>query len=268
MIHEHALRLCAMFLTHQKRFGNRQFYQNMSLLELVDRFLSKRAAFFLGTGDYYMLMDGTVGEGGWENVGTPNELPPLTLENCLSYDEMKLSAFLSVSSHTVFVNDGKRDNCGVFEKDRTRIEEDGVIVGLIGTRLTKENVMEHREIVKTPTQNTHRYGYGRFFVPTLQGIFSNFYGDSSLTYEEMLSTMKSSKDRYLGEFYDGSYFDTLVYRRRISLSIDTLLIEANHRAKVINKMAYVHVVGLGLGVWRLCEEQDEIFMDTFAARLE
>ena len=81
--------------------------------------------FFLDPNDYYMLMDGTVGEGGWENVGTPNEVRPLKLENCLSYDEMKLSAFLSVSSHTVFVNDGKRDNCGVFEKDRTRIEEDG-----------------------------------------------------------------------------------------------------------------------------------------------
>ena len=110
------------------------------------------------TDDYYILMDGTVGEGGWENVDTPNEVPLLKLENYQSYGEMKLSAFLSVSSHTVFINDGKKANCAVLEKERTRIEEDGVIMGLIGTTLTKENVMEHRDIVKMPTQNTHRYG--------------------------------------------------------------------------------------------------------------
>ena len=71
-----------------------------------------------------------------------------------------------------------------------------------------------------------------------------FYGDANLTYEDCLPNMKKNKDRYCALFED-AYFDKLVYCRRIALSIDTLLIEANDRAKKVNKMAYMQVVGLG-----------------------
>jgi hypothetical protein len=239
----------------------------MSLLDFIDRLLSKRAVSFVGVRDLYMLLDGSKGVGNWESIGSGNEVPPLVLEKYLSYDEIRLSALLSVSSHTCFVNDGNRRNEGVFEEDRKKVEEDGVIIGLIGTRLPKPKVMEYREIMKTKEQNNHENGYGRFFLPTLQGKFLNFYGDESATYDELLKKMKKANDRFV-DLHDGKYFDRLMYTRRIVLSIDTLLIEANERARRLNKMAYVHVVGLGLGVWKIYTEQDKLFMDAFAQRLE
>jgi hypothetical protein len=48
-----------------------------------------------------------------------NKIPEVVLEKNL----------LSVSSHTCFVNDGNRRNEGVFEEDRKKVEEDGVIIG-------------------------------------------------------------------------------------------------------------------------------------------
>lgn len=35
-------------------------------------------------------------------------------------------------------------------------------------------------------------------------------------------------------------------KKRFVISIDTLLLESQSRAKEMNKMAYVHVVGIGL----------------------
>ncbi|RZC37418.1 uncharacterized protein BDFB_004424, partial [Asbolus verrucosus] len=275
VIHEQALLLCAIFLDYQRKFGNIEFYKDMTLLQFIDRLLDKRAVAFVGSSDHYLLLNKVKGSGNWESVGTPDETPPLTLETCLSYDEIKLSALLSVSSHSYFINDGARNNYGEYETKRQKVEEKGVIIGLIGARLEKENVMEYREIMKTKEQNNERFGYGKIIgsgvdhsaVPTLQGKFLEFYGDDNASYDELLNKLKSSPDRYI-DMDEGAYFDKLMFERRIALSIDTLLIEANARAREEGKKAYIHVVGLGLGVWKICRDQDKIFLDTFAKRLE
>ncbi|GJQ66758.1 hypothetical protein Trydic_g15437, partial [Trypoxylus dichotomus] len=64
------------------------------------------------------------------------------------------------------------------------------------------------------------------------------------------------------------YFDNVMFSKRIAISIDTLLFEANHRAKERNTTAFVHVVGIGLGDWKCSVHQEEIFMETFAKRIE
>jgi hypothetical protein len=56
------------------------------------------------------------------------------LASCLSYDEMKLSATIIVSSHTEFINDGSRENRGVVSDDPDSIQPRGVIMGVVGTR--------------------------------------------------------------------------------------------------------------------------------------
>ena len=61
-----------------------------------------------------------------------------------------------------------------------------------------------------------------------------------------------------------NYFNAEVYQRRISLSVFPFLVEANHRAKLASKRAYVHVVGLGLGVWKVFQDQNELFVRVFA----
>ena len=51
------------------------------------------------------------GSGGFEAIGTDGE-QELKLADLQSYDEMQLSALLSVSVPTLFMNKGDRDNFG------------------------------------------------------------------------------------------------------------------------------------------------------------
>lgn len=63
------------------------------------------------------------------------------------------------------------------------------------------------------------------------------------------------------------FFDNLLMKKRYTISFDTLLLESNHRAKLAKKNAYVHVVGIGLGVWKACAHQEEIFLETMEQRI-
>ncbi|OWR44199.1 hypothetical protein KGM_212917B, partial [Danaus plexippus plexippus] len=101
---------------------------------------------------------------GWESVGTLQQKPPLLLENCLSYDEMKLSAMLYVSGFTYCINDGKRNNSGVVDEDG--VEEEAVIIGLIGPRFQRRCRMDNEDILITEEQNCIENGYGEEVTPT------------------------------------------------------------------------------------------------------
>jgi hypothetical protein len=73
---------------------------------------------------------------------------------------MKLSAFLSVSSWSYFINEGTRDNKGVPQNNTQRFTTRGIIIGLIGARLKRVGLMEWQEVLVTKTQNTKENGYG------------------------------------------------------------------------------------------------------------
>lgn len=270
VIHEQAVYLFLKFLEHKRKFGTdieKEIYEGMTLEMLVERLLRKRAVCFVGPYDRYMLLDGVVGSGSgkWELVGTQQEEEPLTLKNCLSYDEIKLSALLSVSSYTQFINLGDRLNGGVIEKDKKKIEDDGIIVGLVGARFQKDK-MEQQETIITKKQNVPENGYGNTAVPTTNSIFFDLYGEANLTYDQMLNQFKDTVK--FTQIEKDVYFNNMVHERRLALSIDTFLIEANERAKAVGKMAYLHVVGIGLGAWRISPHQNKIFMNTFAKRIE
>lgn len=66
----------------------------------------------------------------------------------------------------------------------------------------------------------------------------------------------------------GAIFDNQVYRKRLTIVFDCLLIEANQRALKAGKMAYIHLVGLGLGVWKTSDHQEKVFMECFSNRLK
>nr|XP_032521729.1 uncharacterized protein LOC116773410 [Danaus plexippus plexippus] len=122
---------------------------------------------------------------GWESVGTLQQKPPLLLENCLSYDEMKLSAMLYVSGFTYCINDGKRNNSGVVDEDG--VEEEAVIIGLIGPRFQRRCRMDNEDILITEEQNCIENGYGEEVTPTASNsakymwrkMWSEFYQVSS-----------------------------------------------------------------------------------------
>lgn len=59
-----------------------------------------------------------------------------------------------------------------------------------------------------------------------------------------------------------------MYKRRIRISVDILLSEANARAKEAQKSAYVVIVGLGLGVWAKNRiPQSKAFVECFTEAL-
>lgn len=266
IIHEYSLYLCASFLKFKRIHGSdieRRLYKDISVKDLIDRLLSKRAAAFIEPSDSYLLLNGEKGFGNWLSIGTLREKPPLTIEECLSYDEIKLSALLSVSSYSYFINDGNRHNNAVVNSNRSNIQDDGIIIGLIGTRLELENVMEYQELVVTRQQNVPPKYRKNNETPTIHNIFADFYEEPCFIYNE--NTLKND-ERFVPINTIG-YFDNIVYAKRLALSFDTLLLEANYRARNKNTTAYIHVVGLGLGVWKLSNHQEKIFVKTFGERL-
>lgn len=250
IIHERVLKFCATFLLEKRKNGTeieKTLYKNMTVTELIQRLLDKRSVLFVGQLDRYILLDNTFGANDWDTIGTDEETHPLVLANYLSYDEIKLSAFLSVSSHTYFINSGKRNNLGKVEENRNLLEEDGVIVGLVGPRLRKKYFMDYQEII---LENKTKKKISLL---------------TTKLYEEKVNT-SYDKSRHTVIKKD-VYFDNVIYSKRLAITFDTFLYEANQRALDCGKFAYVHVVGIGLGVWKMSPHQGEIFLDTFAKRL-
>ncbi|XP_053951688.1 uncharacterized protein LOC128859041 isoform X1 [Anastrepha ludens] len=280
IIHERVLGLYLAFLEHKCKYGNdieRAIYTEMTLTDLVQRLLIKRCVAFVGNSDEYLLITGQMGFGGFHDVGTTAERAELKLENVLSYDEIKLSAFLSVSSHTEFLNDGDRFNAGVIEMDKSKIEVAGVVIGMIGGRFEVMNVMEWQDIMITPMQNTIQQGYSYAVGEAAQANNNNnrivgyrqlwlrFYEEQDKLYEKvnLLDT-----PRYFKVPHTDFIFDNVTMKKRYAISFDTLLLEADARGVAADRQVYLHVVGIGLGVWRAVEHQCEIFLEAFGERLQ
>uniref|UniRef100_A0A1L8ECA9 Uncharacterized protein n=1 Tax=Haematobia irritans TaxID=7368 RepID=A0A1L8ECA9_HAEIR len=274
VIHERVLQLYLDFLEHKCQYGNdkeKEIYQNLSLTAFVQRLLTQRCASFFGKNDKFLLISRVRGCSGFMDVGTANEKPPLLLKNVLSYDEIKLSALLSVSSHSELINNGNRQNCGIIEKNKSLIEREGVVIGLIGARLTRRDVMEFKDIVIAKSQNTKEKGYGFGLdeeadtrAKDHRRIWKKFYQEPDLLYADV----KRDDKRFGPSKNQEDIFDNLIMKKRYAISFDTLLLESNARAKAAGKQAYVHVVGIGLGVWKAAEQQEKIFLETFTQRIQ
>ena len=82
-------------------------------------------------------------------------------------------------------------------------------------------------------------------------VFSRFYGLDRFpckTDEGLSDLVKQKKVLPIG---DRLFFNAEVYQKRIRVTAETFLIEANQRGRTWQKGVHVFVVGLGLGVWRI-----------------
>eukprot|EP01125_Pyxidicula_operculata_P008605 TRINITY_DN2876_c0_g1_i1.p1 TRINITY_DN2876_c0_g1~~TRINITY_DN2876_c0_g1_i1.p1 ORF type:complete len:1015 (+),score=248.67 TRINITY_DN2876_c0_g1_i1:2228-5272(+) len=121
------------------------------------------------------------------------------------------------------------------------------------------------------------YGEGdglRYFFPSFQQLES-LYQMKEEAKTEGKNTSPSSggyisprdkpkvQDKYFKLHLDNevAYFNIDVYKKRIQISIDTFLLDAQDRALTLKKNAYVHIVGIGLGAWKVCNEQETWFLD-------
>lgn len=216
----------------------------------------------MGAGDYTLLRDGGGAEKQqnigaaheeWDRVGTEDEglrNTYLFLKEYLSYDEIMLGSLLGVSGPSFFVNEGRRANMGRPGREGG-FERRGVVVGLVGARFEREDRMDSAYVlpaVSRPRQH-----------PELRELFLEFFGCGTTTTTGSVPVPRSV-----------SVFDEDVYKGRMRIGADILLLEAAQRAKDAGKKAYVYVVGLGLGVWSWPGpiNQARLYVETFIEALE
>ncbi|XP_052755403.1 LOW QUALITY PROTEIN: uncharacterized protein LOC113509428 [Galleria mellonella] len=287
LLHERVLILMANFLVFKRKYGSnieKELYSKMSVIELIDRILQKRAVCFMSRRDIYKLRTGEMGAGGWENIGTPQEYPPLVLADYLSYDELKLSALVSVSGPTACINDGARRNSGVVKEDN--IETDAIIIGVIGPRFERPGRVDCEDILITYEQNCAENGYGPLptDVPVTakhmwRKLWADFYQISSVTYAELTSKVtrieEAARDRrvfterYTRRPVGCGALVAAACGRRLALLADAALLEADTRAAAASRSrnAFVNIIGAGLGAWRISHHQLDLYILTFLQRI-
>ena len=263
IIHESVLELIQDFLSFKLRQGSpieKDLYKKMSLTEFVDRLVCKRPLVFFMPVDSWIAKDGSYGTGGWEDIGTEKEgSRDLKLESFLSYDEIKISALLQLSTQTILVNNGNRKNVGRPGESGTFTEE-AVYVGVVGARFEVAGRMEYQDMILDREQNVESNGYGQCDdKDSLQGVFAKFYGRGQGL--PLYSEVTHNPQRYVETGpSSGLFLDKEIYTRRMQISAETFLVEADHRGVQETRDVYCHVVGLGLGVWRISSEQNQLFL--------
>lgn len=260
LIHKDVRLFFNKFLQFKRQNGSaveKKLYANMRIDQFVMRLLENRPLMFMTASDQYLLQNRKRGYGGFEKIGTDSEKSPLILENYLSYDEMAVAALIGMSSSTYFINNGARDNKSI-KGAVGSYEQEGIYVGLVGARFEKPGYMEWQHMIVTPEQNTAENGYG--FDAEHQGIlglWSELYGEKFPTFAQ---AQKDTTGRFV-LLKNGFYFDVIAYKKRIEFVAEPFLRSANSHAE---PQVYVHVVGLGLGVWQIDERQVEWMLDVYA----
>ncbi len=271
IMHTQIEELITNFLNYKKENGSnveKKFYKNMNKEAFIDRLLKQRPLMFMTEEDLYILRNKAEGKlSDFESIGKESEKAPLIINDYLSYDEMQIAALIGVSVPTYFINDGNRYNSAK-KGELGTYEEEGVYVGLVGARFEKPELMEWQHMMITRKQNTSKNGYGinNSSANSLLDIWSKFYNLNFPTFEE---AEEDKTNRYFKfhekSVYKGNYFDCNVYKKRIRLVIEPFLCDANKRAQNQNKKAYVHTVGLGLGVWAVAAlKQAKLMLEVYA----
>ncbi|KAH7036397.1 hypothetical protein B0J12DRAFT_713364 [Macrophomina phaseolina] len=250
--------LLGIFLEHKRAHGSqheKRLYQNMNWHQLATRMISKRPLCFLQSCDFTRLRDnrliGAAYEE-WDRVGTPAQHlnTHLFLDDYLSYEEIMLSSLLGASAPTYFINSGNRFNAAQPAHGGVAHEPRGVVVGLVGPRFERD--AQH----DTPL----------IFKPLPPGEVLGGSMDPSvcrIVQQWLLPGVDPAARPPAARYLPGG-IDPLMYKARLRVSFELLLLEAEARAKAVGRDAVVHVVGLGLGVWRKLDVQTELYIEAFA----
>jgi Domain of unknown function (DUF4804) len=255
------LLLIKKFILFKKTHGSdceKNFYKDKEGIEGIQSIILKlfrnRPLSFLGGSDSWTLKDSTDGFGGWETIGTDYEAKPLILNDYMSYDEIEISAFLSLSIFTPFINTGSRNNSGKID---TNCQLSGIYIGQAGARFERFSKMEWRYMIIDDKQNTRENGYGPFNEHNKNSIYlsiwANFY---NVDHFPLFGDAINDTTGRFHKLNKNSYLDLLVYKKRMKIIAELFLKEADKRAKNINKKAFCHVVGLGLGAWGISSAID------------
>lgn len=280
-IHPRVSELLQGFLDVKRSHGNdveKSVYASLDPIRFLTRLLHKRPLSFWGPWDRHCLQSASQtnskehwgGYGGFEAIGTIAEKEPLLLQDYISYDEMCISALISVFVPTFFINDGDRASWCVRGKS---FVEEGVLVGCVGARLVKEGFMEAKFMLVTPTQNTEANGYGSSGKDTapLLSLWARFYGlEYFPTYKEVCENPGTRFHKIAPwegeqESEEPHFLDTLVYSERIRCVVVPFLIKSSQAAG--EGGSHVRVKGLGLGCWQVDPVQEALMLEVYADAL-
>jgi hypothetical protein len=257
------------FIEYKKFYGSnveKEFYKDYNVPKMISRLIRKRPLVFLGRGDYFQLKNGYKNTGDWHLVGTDWEKAPCIMKDYITYDEIELGVFISISIYTPFINKGSRRNLAQPDNDH---ELEGIYIGQVGARFEEAERMEWRYMISDPRQNTEEKGYGPDNNSPL-GIYmkmwAGFYG---IPY---FPTYAEARSDYSGRFipipaYNGVFFDTLIYKKRLRINAEVFLREADKRASIVGKKAFCHIVALGCGAWGIMPEQSKLTLEMYSELL-
>jgi len=283
LIHPTVMELLQGFLDVKKSHGNeveKSVYAGLDPILFLTRLLHKRPLSMWGPSDRHCLQsawqkNGTYieehwgGYGGFEAIGTLEENWPLLLQDYISYDEMCISALISVFVPTPFINDGNRASWCTRGQSGSFVDE-GVLVGCVGARLVKEGFMEAKFMLVTSTQNTAANGYGSSGKDTalLLALWARFYGlEYFPTYTEVYENPGTRFHKiapWEGEMEcdEPRFLDTFVYSERIRRVVVPFLIKASQAAG--EGGSHVRVKGLGLGCWQVDPVQEALMLEVYS----
>lgn len=267
LIPKKILKLIDDFINYKLEYGSKkeiELYKTMTQKMFIKRLFKKRPLSFIGTSDRYLLRDGiTSGCGNkWMTIGKDCEKSPLILEDYLSYDEIEIGVFISLSCFTPFLNNGSRYNEGEITENH---EPEGIYIGQVGARFEVPKIMEWKYMIIDSSQNTYENGYGpdnNNIKGKYLSIWADFYEiDHFPTYDEYIKENNIKKEKNI--------LNEEIYKKRIKINAEIFLKEANSRARKHKKMAFCHIVGLGLGEWKFDKYlQEKITVDTYIELLE
>ena len=157
-------------------------------------------------------------------------------------------------------------------------------VGCVGARFEKPGYMEWQHMVVTESQNSEANGYGylQYETPTSMNAYllrtwADFYKIPYFPTFEDVTALEQYMPREFKEQYirlsSTQYFNRGLYLRRMELVIKPFLLDANERGRMASEergnltTVFCVVVGLGLGVWKLYRNQDQLLADVYASLL-
>lgn len=233
IIHHDMIPLLRKFIKYKRTCGNgssdcRNFYKNKTktIVDLVNRLLTKRSAAFYGKNDTHILRDGRKYQ---RNAfsDNPSKRCRKEIEKYMCYQEMALASMLTVSAPVQIINGGSKCNMGTIDSSGKYFKE-AIYVGQVGSRFERPGKMESHQFIAEAT------GSSIYCPATLCKAWATFYDGQYGRWSKPLA---------------GTTFRHTEQMNRFEKQAEMLLAEAQYWGTKKKKDVRVYAVGLGTGVW-------------------
>lgn len=224
-----SLRKAADFLNQKRTSKNPidQIYRTMTLEQFIWRLFKKRLLTCFDSAQTVLIL----GEKKRRSecgpdiaaIGTLHEKEPFTLKNFLSESERDISELFGIATETFFINNGRNG-----AKPDKQHELTGILIGLVGPCYETSGKKSCKNLIHNKDKQEKDI--------EILGLKSMKFYDPAMVRNDTLA---------------GLYFRPSLHQKRLKYSIQAFLEIANCFAARRKQKAYLHVIGIGTGAWRL-----------------